>query len=123
MAVDLSLSCEVQVYADASAAIGTCRRAGIGRIRHLAVDQLWLQERLRSQEVRLFKVAGQCNLSDLLTKHVPRNLLDRHLAQLPVRFAEVRAQSAPLIVTSGVLAESACVVTEANSTHARDFKG
>ena len=34
-----------------AAAIGICRRTGIGRVRHLAVGQLWVQERLREEIV------------------------------------------------------------------------
>eukprot|EP00969_Alexandrium_andersonii_P191800 8470907-Alexandrium_andersonii.AAC.1 len=45
IALDLGFSAGLRVYADSSAAIGICRRAGIGRARHLAVGQLWVQER------------------------------------------------------------------------------
>ena len=43
---------------DSSAAVGICRRAGIGRVRHLAVGQLWIQELVRDEVVDLFKVNG-----------------------------------------------------------------
>ena len=41
---DLGLTMDVEMKADASAAIGICRRAGVGRVRHLAVSQLWVQD-------------------------------------------------------------------------------
>ena len=43
MAADLGADLHVPVLADSSAALGICRRTGIGRVRHLAVDQLWVQ--------------------------------------------------------------------------------
>ena len=46
LAADLGLAVGVEVRTDASAAVGICRRAGIGKVRHLAVGQLWVQERL-----------------------------------------------------------------------------
>merc|ERR1712004_369930 len=42
LAQDLGLDFSLQLYADSSAAIGICRRTGIGRVRHLAVGQLWV---------------------------------------------------------------------------------
>eukprot|EP00969_Alexandrium_andersonii_P187300 8275642-Alexandrium_andersonii.AAC.1 len=44
----LGVGTELRVCADSSAAIGICRRSGIGRVRHLAAGQLWAQERVRS---------------------------------------------------------------------------
>ena len=41
IAADLGISLEVSVHADSSAAIGICRRTGIGKVRHLATGQLW----------------------------------------------------------------------------------
>ena len=40
LARDLGIDLSLQIYADSSAAIGICRRTGIGRVRHLAVGQL-----------------------------------------------------------------------------------
>eukprot|EP00969_Alexandrium_andersonii_P167149 7387767-Alexandrium_andersonii.AAC.1 len=40
IAMDLGFSERLHVYADSSAAIGVCRRAGIGRVRRVAVGQL-----------------------------------------------------------------------------------
>ena len=37
--LDLGESLELEVHADSAAAIGICRRSGIGRARHLAVGQ------------------------------------------------------------------------------------
>ena len=43
---DPLLDMKLEVHADSVAAIGICRRSGVGRVRHLAVGQLWVQERL-----------------------------------------------------------------------------
>ena len=40
LSADLGITAELEVHADASAAIGICRRNGIGRVRHLSVGQL-----------------------------------------------------------------------------------
>ena len=92
---DLGMSPELAIYADSSAAVGICKRSGIGRVRHLAVAQLWVQERLRAGDFRLYKVAGAVNMADALTKHLPRDVMDRHLDGMSVIRAEGRAASAP----------------------------
>ena len=43
-AADLGIDVKVHLHSDASAAIGICRRRGLGKIRHLAVSYLWIQE-------------------------------------------------------------------------------
>merc|ERR1712020_864131 len=61
LARDLRIDLGLEVHADSSAAIGICRRTGIGKVRHLAVGQLWVQERVRSGDFALHKVSGELN--------------------------------------------------------------
>ena len=61
IARDLGITVTLTLWADSSAAIGICQRSGIGRVRHLAVGQLWVQERIRDKTLRLRKVAGEAN--------------------------------------------------------------
>jgi hypothetical protein len=98
LAKDLGFEVQVRVYADSSAAIGICKRSGIGRVRHLAVGQLWVQEKVRSGEITLCKVLGTENPADLLTKHVPRDTADHLLWRIFVSREDGRAESAPQIV-------------------------
>ena len=97
LAADLGVVLRFRIHADSSAAIGICRRAGIGRVRHLAVSQLWVQERLRAGSFTLHKVPGDHNPADILTKVVARALLDRHLTRMSMRREAGRAASAPLV--------------------------
>ena len=69
VAQDLGMAFAVDVLTDATAAIGICRRKGLGKIRHLAVADLWVQERLRAGEFTLTKVASTEHRSDILTKY------------------------------------------------------
>ena len=64
----------------ARAAISICRRTGIGRVRHLAVGQLWVQERVRTGDFELRKHPGSLNPADVLTKPVNAELVNRHVA-------------------------------------------
>ena len=99
--LDLGLTMQVRIHADSAAAIGICRRSGIGRVRHLAVGQLWVQEGLRRGDFTLFKVQGDRNPADILTKCLPREVLDRHLSKLNVHRVDGRAATAPMAQLHG----------------------
>ena len=46
---DFGFETSVHLLSDATAAIGIVKRLGLGRVRHLAVGDLWIQQRLRHQ--------------------------------------------------------------------------
>ena len=97
VAGDLGLSWNLIILTDASAAIGVCRRRGLGKIRHLATADLWIQDKLRCKEFQLVKVAGVDNVSDIMTKFTDRSTLEKHLLSMGLREEFGRAQSAPTI--------------------------
>ena len=68
---DLGAGVELVLYMDASAAIGIAKRRGLGKIRHIEVSQLWLQEKVDEGLIQVENVDGKLNLADHLTKHVP----------------------------------------------------
>ena len=41
---DLGLDLECELYCDSAAALGIAQRAGIGKVRHLRTQGLWVQE-------------------------------------------------------------------------------
>ena len=97
VARDLGFVWELRVETDATAAIGVCRRRGLGRIRHLATADLWIQDRLRSGDFSLVKIPGEHNTSDILTKHVNRQILEKHLHTLGLYLESGRSSLAPTL--------------------------
>ena len=96
LAQDLGIGyIEIHLHADSSAAIGICNRSGIGKVRHLATGLLWIQDKVRSKDIRLYKVLGTENPADLLTKHLPRESVDKHIAAFYSTRQGGRAESAP----------------------------
>ena len=59
---DLGINVRIQIKSDASAAIGIASRRGLGKIRHLEVSQLWLQQRVASEDLEKVKDSecGRC---------------------------------------------------------------
>ena len=74
---DLGIMADVEVLTDASAAIGILDRKGLGRLRHAHTLFLLVQEAAAEKRIRYLKTKGTDNCSDLLTKHVPRELIDK----------------------------------------------
>ena len=68
IARDLGMTWQIDLHTDATAAIGIARRRGMGRIRHLDVTDLWIQEKLNSKLAYLHKVLGTENPADVFTK-------------------------------------------------------
>ena len=56
---------------DSSACKGICQRTGLGKIRHIDVALLWLQDLVRKERIKMTKVAGKDNPADMLTKCLP----------------------------------------------------
>ena len=43
--------------------------------------QLWLQEKVRRNEIKVKKVGTEENLADALTKYVSREVMSRHISE------------------------------------------
>ena len=84
MTEDFGDQVESFLYADASAAIGVANGEGLGRIRHLDIQSLCLQQALRKLRLGLGKVLGTENPSDFMTKHVDSKLLSEHVPLVSV---------------------------------------
>ena len=97
ISMDLGIPLTLRVMTDATAAIGICRRRGLGKVRHLAAADLWMQDRIKKGDFKLDKIAGSENPADMLTKHVPRELMVKHMATLGLYYEEGRAESAPAL--------------------------
>ncbi len=95
LADDLGLDTTLKLHTDASATIGIVRRRGLGKLRHLNVQYLWLQDRADSGDIDVTKVAGHDNPADLMTKHLAAHDMWRHLDNLGVSIHSDRADSAP----------------------------
>jgi hypothetical protein len=65
---ELTLDRELHLHSDSAAGIASVSKRGFGRLRHLDIKQLWLQEEVRAGRLRVHHVSSAENVSDLLTK-------------------------------------------------------
>ena len=100
IASDLGMPFKLTIKTDATAAMGMCRRLGVGKVRHLDTALLWVQQQVRSGDVSLEKVTGQEDPADAMTKYLSRPDLKAHLGRMELSLEEGRAASAPQLTTA-----------------------
>ena len=79
---DLGIQCRIRVLTDSTACRGICNRTGIGKVKHMAVQMLWLQDVVRQGAIEMRKVRGEANPADLMTKHLSGAKIEAHLTAL-----------------------------------------
>jgi hypothetical protein len=67
---DLGIELPLRLWTDSTATIGICGRDGLGKLRHIDTQCLWLQQKVRSGAIDLRKVKGIENPADLFTEHL-----------------------------------------------------
>ena len=92
---DMGWHLPIRIWSDATAAIGIARRKGLGKIRHLDVTDLWIQDQIRGGNISLDKVLGTENPSDVLTKYVDRATMQKALKKVNLIATDGRPASAP----------------------------
>ena len=86
----VTLDCNVMV--DSSAAISVAERKGCGKLRHIKVGMLWIQERVEEEELKVEKIAGAANPADLMTKYLNISLMERRVSTLEQHWRDGRAE-------------------------------
>lgn len=82
MLAEIGMSLEIDMYMDSSSAIALSNKEGLGRAKHIAVQDLWLQDALKLKRLRLNKVSGDENLADLGTKNLCAGKIDYFMRQM-----------------------------------------
>ena len=70
MAAGLGREISAEVLVDSTAALAVTQRKGNGKLRHVRVGQMWVQEVAENEELRFNKVLGTENPADACTKHL-----------------------------------------------------
>ena len=79
---DLGMQLQVRCLGDSSAAKGILTRVGVGKMKHLEVKHVWVQELVRAGEVEVCKVPRANNPGDVLTHPCTRAEIVRHMSAM-----------------------------------------
>ena len=93
---DMGWDLPIEMFSDATAAIGIARRKGLGKIRHLDVSDLWIQDKIRTKQISLQKVLGTENMADVLTKYVDRKIMQGAISKMGLEKMTGRPECAPI---------------------------
>ena len=75
----------VVVSADSSSAKSCVSERGLGKMRHIEVKGLRLQEAVCRGRVNIYKILGTSNPADLFTKYLPYDDALKHLRRLGIQ--------------------------------------
>ena len=79
------------LYADSSAALAIAKRKGAGKLRHINVSALWIQDVQDREGAEYAKILGTENPADLMTKYLARDKIDKHMSTVGQAFQQGRA--------------------------------
>ena len=92
MAQEWGMTLEGRVYVDSSAALGVVARKGCGKLRHIKIGTLWVQEKAEEGELVYKKVKGENNPADLMTKSLSQNVIDQHMERMGQKVTDGKAK-------------------------------
>ena len=99
MYLDLGVKIDINLHTDASGAKGIAQRRGLGKLRHVEVHLLWLQQHVANGVFRVIKIDGKVNPADLLTKYLAQDVMKSHMRRLHYDPADGRAAVCPQLAT------------------------
>ena len=75
----------IRVWTDSSSALGIISRRGLGKIDHVGIEYLWLQQAIREREIYMEKETSAENPADMLTKGLGAATLEKHVAAIGLK--------------------------------------
>ena len=105
IATDLGIKLGLEIFSDSAAARGIMKRSGPGKVRHIHVQELWVQQALKEGRSYLSPISGEDNPADILTKYLGNQCLTKHCQTLGLEPRIGRSDTAPTI--TGEYKESA----------------
>ena len=92
---DLGIELPIELHCDSAAARGIAKRRGLGKMRHIELQTLWIQEKIARGVFKLNKILGIENPADLFTKHLSEKCIQKCLEFMNCEIKTGRAESAP----------------------------
>ena len=88
VAKDLGIVCGLNLHLGAAATMCLVNRRGLGKAKHVDIQNLWIQEASKSGKFVTKKVGTNVNPADLMTKPLTRPNIEQLMTVMGFRFAE-----------------------------------
>ena len=89
MMEDAGQECRVKILTDSSAAKGVAHRHGTGRVKHLTVRQLWIQEKVERKEVEVVKIPRCDNLAGVMAHYWTAKEAEAMFTRMNMQFTAI----------------------------------
>ena len=96
---DIGVDLDLRVFTDASTGTSLASRRGLGKVRHIAVNELWLQSHVQDKTVTLVKIKNKFNPSDMLTKYLIKAEIQQIMEHVEHDYESGRSTEAPKLVS------------------------
>ena len=80
------------ILVDSAAALAIAKRKGSGKLRHINIGLLWVQEKEETGEMVYKKIEGSKNPPDLMTKYVNQQTAAKHMKTMSQEARQGRAE-------------------------------
>ena len=98
------ITVQARVLSDGTAGIGIASRQGCGKLKHLEVRWLWVQEKVQDKSIVLKKQRGETNGADLATKYLTKPRMEFLLGLLALSLVqESEAAAGGLLMLNATL--------------------
>ena len=94
LAADWGYDLRGKVHIDSTAAIGVIQRQGCGKMRHVRIGDLWIQEKVAEGDLEVEKIGGEWNPADLFTKGLGETKIRRFMELINQEYEDGRAEQA-----------------------------
>ena len=82
MMKDFDITMKVAVQVDANATIGIVHRRGLGKFRHVDVQDLWMQKAVAEDRLSIKKMPGTANAAGIGTKPLSAEVIGTFMTDL-----------------------------------------
>ena len=79
------MNIQITLLSDSMSACKLTATRGPGRMRHMDIKRLWLQEEVRAERVVIDRIATDVNIADLMTNFVNKKRLETLLDLIVLR--------------------------------------
>ncbi|CAK0909889.1 unnamed protein product [Prorocentrum cordatum] len=104
--IETQRPCKLKIYTDSTAGRGMCSRAGLGKVRHLELRYLCIQERLRLKAFELLEEDANEMAAGVLTKYGEWSTIEKHCTTLNLMFGKQFKGLSAVAVFAGVAASA-----------------
>ena len=64
---------DIRVFTDATTTKSIATRRGLGKVRHISVNELWIHHKVSNVVMSIVKIKNKFNPADILTMHMSKN--------------------------------------------------